>query len=117
MIGDIINFRGPLTGIFSALLSTEAPEVFVVARDMPFISDDMINLIKDSYKGRDAVIPVFSGAPQPLLGIYSNKVNDLLEERINFKGRAMRDLLCDIYVYYIPEKEILTVDPGGKVFH
>ena len=59
MIGDIINFRGPLTGIFSALLSTGAPEVFVAACDMPFISDDMINLIKDSYKGQDAVIPVF----------------------------------------------------------
>jgi len=117
MIGDIINFRGPLTGIFSALISTGAPELFVAACDMPFITDDMINLIKDSYKGQDAVIPVFNGIPQPLLGIYSNKIKDLMEERIGFKGRAMRDLLCDdIDVYYIPEKEVLTVDPEGRSF-
>ena len=85
MIGDIINFRGPLTGIFSALLSSGAPELFVAACDMPFISDDMIKLIKDSYKGQDAVIPVFNDMPQPLLGIYSNKVKDLMEERISSK--------------------------------
>ena len=105
MIGDIINFSGPLTGIFSTLLSTGAPEAFVAACDMPFISVDMIKLIRDSYQGRDAVIPVFSGKPQPLPGIYSNKINDLLEERISFKDRAMRDLLCDIYVYYIAGKK------------
>lgn len=60
MIGDIINFRGPMTGIFSALACTGAPEVFVTACDMPFISDVVINLIKDSYKGQDAVNPCFS---------------------------------------------------------
>jgi molybdopterin-guanine dinucleotide biosynthesis protein A len=76
----------------------------------------MINLIKSSYKGQDAVIPVFSGIPQPLLGIYSNKIKDLMEERISFKGRAMRDFLCDIDVYYIPEKEVLAVDPEGRSF-
>ena len=69
MIGDIINFYGPLTGIFSALLSTGAPEVFVAACYMPFISDGRIKLIKDSYKVQDAVIPVFICMPQPLLGI------------------------------------------------
>lgn len=40
-----------MTGIFSALACTGAPEVFVTACDMPFISDVVINLIKDSYKG------------------------------------------------------------------
>ena len=69
MIGDIINFYAPLTGIFSALLSTGAPKVFVAACYMPYIYDDRIKLIKDSYKVQDAVIPVFICVPQPLLGI------------------------------------------------
>lgn len=116
MIGDIINFRGPMTGIFSALACTGAPEVFVTACDMPFISDEVINLIKNSYKGQDAVIPVFHGGPQPLLGVYSNKIKDLMEERIKSKRRAMRDLLYDINVYYIQEQEVLRVDPEGRSF-
>jgi len=116
MIGDIINFRGPLTGIFSVLVSTGAPEVFVAACDMPFIADDMINLIRDSYKGQDAVIPFFGGFPQPLPGIYSGRVKALMEERISLNRRGMSDLLCDIDVYYIPEKEVLMVDPEGRSF-
>ena len=116
MIGDIINFRGPLTGIFSALACTGAPELFVTACDMPFISDEVINLIKNSYKDQDAVIPVFYGGPQPMLGVYSNKIKDLMEKRIKDKKRAMRDLLYDINVYYIQEQEVLRVDPEGRSF-
>ena len=116
MVGDIINFRGPMTGIFSALVCTGAPEVFVTACDMPFISAEVIDIIKNSYKGQAAVIPVFHGNPQPLLGVYSNKIKDLMEDRINGKVRAMRDLLEDIDVYYIQEQEVLRVDPEGKSF-
>jgi molybdenum cofactor guanylyltransferase len=116
MVGDLINFRGPMTGIFSALVCTGAPEVFVTACDMPFISDRVINLIRNSYNGQDAVIPVFQGDPQPLLGVYSSKIKDRMEERIINKRRAMRDLLYDIDVYYIHEQEVLGVDPKGRSF-
>jgi molybdopterin-guanine dinucleotide biosynthesis protein A len=116
MVGDMINIRGPMTGIFSALTCTGAPEVFVAACDMPFISDKMITLIKNAYEGQDAVVPVFHGDPQPLIGVYSNKIKDLMEKRINGKRKAMRDLLHDIDVYYIQEQEVLTVDPEGRSF-
>jgi len=116
MIGDIVNVRGPLTGIFSVLACTGGPEIFVTACDMPFISADVVQLIKKNYRGQDAVIPVFNGNPQPLLGIYSSTVRDVIEERILFKTRAMRDLLNDIGVYYLPEQEVLNVDPEGKSF-
>ena len=116
MVGDMINLRGPMTGIFSALACTGAPEVFVAACDMPFISEKVITLIKNAYEGQDAVIPVFRGDPQPLIGMYSNRIKDLMEERINGKRNAMRDLLHDIDVYYIQEQEVLTVDPEGRSF-
>jgi molybdopterin-guanine dinucleotide biosynthesis protein A len=72
MIGEMINFRGSLTGIFSVLAYTGIHEVFVIARDMPFISGKVINLIKKAYKRGDAIIPIFNGNPQPLIGAYSN---------------------------------------------
>jgi len=116
MIGDIVNVRGPLTGIFSVLSCTGVPEIFVAACDMPFISDDVVGLIKKSYRGQDAVIPVYNGNPQPLPGIYSRAVKDVIEDRIISKSRAMRDLLKDIDVYYVREQEVLKVDPEGKSF-
>jgi len=116
MIGDIINFRGPMTGIFSALVCTDSPAVFVAACDMPFVSDGVIEIIKNSFKGQDAVIPVFQGSPQPLLGVYSTKIKDQMEKRIRGKRRAMRDLLYGINVYYIQEQEVVKVDPEGRSF-
>lgn len=116
MVGDILNARGPLTGIFSVLSCAGVPEIFVAACDMPFISDDVVNLIKRNYRGQDAVIPVYNGNPQPLLGIYSNTIKDVIEKRIIFESRAMRDLLNAIDVYYIREEEVLKIDPEGKSF-
>ena len=39
-----------------------------------------------------------------------------MEERIRYNRRAMRDLLQDIDVYYVPEQDILKVDPEGRSF-
>jgi len=75
------------------------------ACDMLFIFDKII-IVENAYKGQDAIIPVFHGNPQPLIRVYWNKIKDLMEERIHLKTRAMRDLLRDIDVYYLPEQEV-----------
>ena len=99
-MGDMINFSGPLTEMFSVLAYTGVSEVFVTVCDMPFIFDKII-IMKNAYKGQDAIIPVFHGNPQPLIKVYWNKIKDLMEERIHLKTRAMRDLLRDMmYIIY-----------------
>jgi len=104
-MGDMINFSGPLTEMFSVLAYTGVSAVFVTACDMPFIFDKII-IIQNAYKGQDANTPVFHVNLQPLTGVYRNKIKDLMEERIHLKTRAMRDLLRDIDVYYLPEQEV-----------
>jgi molybdopterin-guanine dinucleotide biosynthesis protein A len=116
MIGDILNYRGPMTGIFSSFCSSSSSELFVAACDMPFINSKLIRLIVSKYNGQDAVIPVFNGKPQPLLGIYSRKITDVMEERIKSEKRSMIDLLKYINVYYINEDVIAEVDPDGRSF-
>ena len=73
-------------------------------------------LKKYTYKCQDAGIPFFGGNPQPFIGVYFHKIKDLMEERIRYNRRAMRDLLQDIDVYYVPEQDILKVDPEGRSF-
>jgi len=116
MIGDILDYRGPMTGIFSALVYTGAPEIFVAACDMPFIQHDLIALIVSRYRGQDAVVPVFNSTPQPLLGIYSGKIAGIMENRIRYGNRSMMDLLTEINVYFIKEEDVVRVDPEGKSF-
>ncbi len=116
MIGDILDYRGPMTGIFSALVYTDAPEIFVAACDMPFINADLTALMVSRYSGQDAVVPVFNSTPQPLLGIYSGKIAGVMEDRIRSGERSMMDLLKNINVHFIEEKDILRVDPEGRSF-
>lgn len=133
MIGDIINQRGPLTGIFSVLSNIKDDAIFVVACDMPFLNDQLMRYMVDKYSGKnrensepmtsgsemaewDAVIPVFEGKPQPLVGIYSKNILGIIEERLNKGLKKLKDMLTEINVLYIKEEEVRQIDPKGRSF-
>ena len=140
MVGDIMKYRGPMTGILSALSSLKAPEIFVIACDMPFINPELvlfivnrweestksfphpkINVTPDTFhpsekRKWDGIIPLFDKRPQPLLGIYSKEIINSMEESINNGETGLRQFLQKINVLYIKEEEIRAIDPKGKSF-
>ncbi|MDP3259412.1 MAG: molybdenum cofactor guanylyltransferase [Thermodesulfovibrionales bacterium] len=123
MIGDIINQRGPLTGIFSVLSNIKDNAIFVAACDMPFLNERLIRYMVDKYNNFnsgtnkwDAVIPVFEGKPQPLFGIYSKNILGIIEERLNKGLKKLKDMLTEINVLYIKEEEVRQIDPEGRSF-
>ena len=140
MVGDIMKYRGPMTGILSALSSLKAPEIFVIACDMPFINPELvlfivnrweentkslphpeINVTPDTFhpsekRKWDGIIPLFDKRPQPLLGIYSKEIINSMEESINNGETVLRQFLQKINVLYIKEEEIRAIDPKGKSF-
>jgi len=116
LIGDIIKQRGPMTGIYSSFVSTGASELFFAACDMPFIVDDVIELIKAQFRGQDAVLTADKGVPQPLLGIYSRRLMPELERRLHQNRKALWDLMPDIAVDLVPEQAIADADPEGRSF-
>lgn len=117
MVGDIVEDRGPMTGILSALTMPDVSEVFVTACDMPFIKPALVKYIVDSWdRGPDAVIPVFEKKPQPLLGIYSKKLAYHMERSIKNKQRSLTRFLEKVNVRYIDEQQVRRIDPEGRSF-
>jgi molybdenum cofactor guanylyltransferase len=117
MVGDVLDSRGPMTGILSALISTEAPEIFVTACDMPYINAILIQYIVEKWDNRfDAAIPVHQQKPQPLFGIYSKRIADKMAWSIKTGRRSIRDFLKEITVYYIGEDEVKSIDHKGRSF-
>lgn len=114
LIGDVIGPSGPMSGIYSVLLCTGAPEVFVTACDMPFIKPELISYIIGKSAG-DATVPVFRGRPEPLLAVYSRGIMKTLENRIK-QGRTSLSLLDEVNVRYIEEGDVRKIDPEGKSF-
>lgn len=117
MVGDVVEYRGPMTGILSALTIPEVSEIFVTACDMPFINAMLIKYIVDKWeKEYDAVIPIFDDKPQPLLGIYSKRIAKSMEQSIKNGDRSLREFLRGINVLYINEEEVRNIDPEGRSF-
>ena len=117
MVGDIINYKGPMTGIFSALNLPDVSELFVLACDMPFINAILIKYIADMWKDEwDALIPIFNEKPQPLHGIYSKKIVKKMQAEIEYEKRSLIEFLRKINISYIEEKEVRNIDPEGRSF-
>ena len=117
MVGDVINYRGPMTGILSALITLKETEIFVAACDMPFIKPELIRYIVGRWTDRwEAVIPIFNGKPQPLLGIYSKKLIPKMEESIRNRRRGLREFLNTREVHYIEEEKVREIDQEGRSF-
>jgi molybdopterin-guanine dinucleotide biosynthesis protein A len=117
MLGDIVKYRGPMTGILSALITIEAPGIFVTGCDMPFIKPELIRYIVGRWTdSQEAVIPIFDSKPQPLLGVYSKKLVPKMEDSIQKGMRGLREFLKKREVLYIGEDEVRTLDPEGRSF-
>lgn len=122
MIGDIRREKCPMTGILSVLVATGEEAVFVVACDMPFISEKLIRYMVREYsaggseQGYDAVIPVFGKGKEPLFGIYTKTVIHAIEAIFRTGERRITEMLADLSVKYIMEDEVRALDPMGDSF-
>ncbi len=117
MVGDIIQVRGPMTGIFSALSLPDVSEVFVTACDMPDINGILIKYIAGRWASEyDAAIPVFNNEPQPLLGVYAKSLVRRMEKALHHEKRSLKGFLRDCNVLYIQEADVRKIDPEGRSF-
>ena len=116
MIGDLMQQKGPMAGIYSSLVATGAEELFVAACDMPFIQAGVLELIIGHFKGQHALLPVYEGRPQPLFGIYSTSLQEAMKDHMLQNRKAMWDLLQDIRPALIAEEEVRAADPEDKTF-
>jgi len=117
MIGDVVDSRGPMTGILSVFMNTGSSDIFVTACDMPYINAILIKHMIERYNdGFEALIPLYDGKPQPLFGIYAKRVSEAMERRISAGKKSLLDFLKTINVRYINEEEVRSIDPEGRSF-
>lgn len=121
MIGDVIDERGPMTGIFSVMVATGAESVFIIACDMPFVKEELIRHMMERFESLnpsniDALIPLHKGKPEPLIGIYSSNTKNRIEDSLKTGRKGLNDLLREINTIYIEEEEIKDIDPEGLSF-
>jgi molybdopterin-guanine dinucleotide biosynthesis protein A len=71
VIEDIVPEKGALGGLYTAVESSPTPAVFVVAADMPFVTQPLIEEVLQFQGQADAVIPRGPRGFEPLCALYS----------------------------------------------
>jgi len=116
MVADLYLQRGPLGGIFSALVAFSYDAAFVVACDMPSIKEEVIRTILNFREKSDVVVCEFNGTIHPLLGIYKKKVLSLAEQMLKKGPVSMIDFIKASNAYVIAETLLKDIDPEGESF-
>ncbi len=89
---------GPAAGIAAGLTLVSTPAVAVIAADMPFAVQVVVQLLAE-LADAEAVVPVADGHPQGLCAVYSTAA---LRRVSVAAGTSMRQVLAQLDVRHIP---------------
>ena len=109
MVVDEIPQIGPLGGIYSGLKNCEEDALFVIACDMPFVTDTAVKMLLEEYsKHHKVTIACTEDRMHPLLGIYPKSVLPYIEKQIQDKDyRVMNAIKQAGYVTVVlPEEDV-----------
>ncbi len=119
---DIYQGIGPIAGIYSALMYSKNPYVFILSGDMPFIDRnliiEMVNFTKSNQEKKyKAIIPYYDQKIEPLHSIYNISLLSKIENNINLKQYSVRKIFENENVFkffinlpYQPEKVFFNVN-------
>jgi molybdopterin-guanine dinucleotide biosynthesis protein A len=102
-IKDVIVDKGPLGGIYTALVHSETVINLILSCDIPLISTEvLLELIEK--QGVNLDISVFSEETRihPLIGIYSKKLIPVLEKAIEDNDLKMMHFISNVKHQLIP---------------
>ncbi|MEO8603738.1 MAG: molybdenum cofactor guanylyltransferase [bacterium] len=107
---------GPLGGLHAALGRVPTPYAFVTACDMPFLREEPIRYLVSRLANQDAIVPEWDGDIEPLLAIYSTRLRPRIAAAVNDGASALRDLLPEIDVDYVPQAAMARVVGAEESF-
>lgn len=107
---------GSLGGIFTGLEAARTGWALVVACDMPFLNVPLLRRILSLRTGRDAVVPVIEGRPEPTHAAYSRRCLPHIERRLQANDLKISRFYENVEVEYIPQHVVDEYDPDHLSF-
>lgn len=109
---DIIKNKGPLGGIYSALLNAQYEKLLVIACDMPFVDRRILKELM-KYRGYAVVVPRWSSDYyEPLCALYSKNLIPKIKVQIGNNNLKIIKLYSHVNVKTINIDELLE---KGKI--
>ena len=106
---------GPLGGLYTALSTTAAP-VLLLACDLPFLTPDFLRYLVSQRGPHQVVVPHTATGLQPLCALYEPSCLAAVEAAIQADQLGMRDLLNNLNLNLVREKDWRPYDEHGLLF-
>lgn len=109
--------KGPLWGIATALANSDAASALILACDLPYLTREWLEwfLARGAKSSAQAVVPMTSGGLEPLAAVYRKECLATVEQSLNHGLFKMTDVLKELTVEEVPERDWAHIDPGGIV--
>ncbi|MFC1515856.1 molybdenum cofactor guanylyltransferase [Thermodesulfobacteriota bacterium] len=112
IVTDIFPIRSSMTGIHAGLFYTKTPFAFVVACDIPFLKQALIETILEAMDSHvDVVVPETSNGLEPLCALYAKECLNQMEKQIAGEVFKIDMFFEKVRVKKIPETSLRAKDP------
>lgn len=109
VVEDIYKEKGPLGGIYTALLNSKYDKVLCIACDMPLISKSTLTKLSEMKIEYDVLIPKIENRLQPLCAIYSKGIIEEMENSLINNENKLQHLIMKLD-YKVVENELEAID-------
>lgn len=92
IIRDIEQWKGPLMGIYSALLQVQSRGCIVIPVDMPYLNIALLEYIKNKAETSELIV-LYDNEYLPLPGFYSCSLLPLIKSSLDKNDYSLRSLV------------------------
>jgi molybdopterin-guanine dinucleotide biosynthesis protein A len=114
VVRDRIPGCGPLGGLEAGLTTMATPYGIVVACDMPWVSQSLLEAMVRCASGWDLVIPRVAGRYQPLHAVYAKSLQPVVARLLLNGERRMHALVGVSKTRVVEESFLRTYDPSRR---
>ena len=108
---DLFDVKASLVGIYTALKCSKYDYTLVLAGDLPLLSPELLNyLISNISKNIDIIVPIVRGYYEPLVAIYSKRVEDEIRNMIISEDLKVSNLYDKFNTLKINEDKLRIYD-------
>ena len=117
VVEDLFEIRASLTGLHAGLKHAEAPFIFVVPCDVPFLNPDLIRaILREVTPDVDVVVPQDGKFYEPLCAVYSKRCLPYIEDMLSRGDLRIFNFFDKIRLRTIPMERLNKTDPDRQSF-
>ena len=118
VVRDLLPDCGSLGGLYTGLMQATTPWIFVVACDMPFLDQAVIDQFTSRRSTADIVMAKLDARLHPMHALYGKRCLPALEQMIQARQLKIQEIVSQssLRVQYVTEAELLTIDPSWRSF-